>query len=410
MTTTTPNLSLVLYNSTTDGAEYFSNFRAVVAGVAPTSNFYRIDTAYGTHTTQINSLLTTRGAILTPAVYVIAHYFEANSITEITSYITNMMIILKLDTTSSGSVTLNINALGTKDVKKINSSGAIVDIVGGELIAGKYYLFVYDGTRWIWVDSRPPDTVYVSGTTGNVVTLAADGSLLGTVTPSALLSDTTHAATPKSTPADADEWSFWDSVGLVLKKLTWANIKTALASTFADLASAQVITGAKTFGTIGGTVGKLILAGSTSGSTILNASATAGSTTVVLPAANDTLVALATTDTLTNKRITPRVGSTTSSATPTINTDNYDAYSITALSEAITSFTTNLTGNPTNFQKLLIRIKDDGTARAISWGASFESGTATLPTTTVLGKTLMVGFMYDSVDSKWACEATGSRA
>ena len=115
-------------------------------------------------------------------------------------------------------------------------------------------------------------------------------------------------------------------------------------------------------------------------------------------------------ETLTNKRITPRVLTITSSATPTINTDNYDAVTITALAEAITSFTTNLSGTPTNFQKLIIRIKDNGTAQAITWGDSFQSGSVALPTTTVLGKTLMVGLIYDSVDSKWTCEATGSRA
>ena len=46
------------------------------------------------------------------------------------------------------------------------------------------------------------------------------------------------------------------------------------------------------------------------------------------------------------------------------------------------------TGAPTNFQKLIIRIKDDGTARAITWGDSFQSGSVTLPTTTTSGKTL----------------------
>lgn len=55
------------------------------------------------------------------------------------------------------------------------------------------------------------------------------------------------------------------------------------------LASVQTVTGAKTFGTIGGAVGKLILAGSTSGSSILNAAAVAGSTTITLPNANSTL-------------------------------------------------------------------------------------------------------------------------
>jgi len=119
---------------------------------------------------------------------------------------------------------------------------------------------------------------------------------------------------------------------------------------------------------------------------------------------------ISSTSTFTNKRVTPRVGSTTSHATPTINTDNYDAYSITAQAEAITSMTTNLSGTPTNFQRLIIRIKDDGTARAITWGASFEAKGVALPTTTVLSKVLTVGFIYDTVTSKWGCVASISEA
>lgn len=74
------------------------------------------------------------------------------------------------------------------------------------------------------------------------------------------------------------------------------------------------------------------------------------------------------TKTSTNKRFTPRVTSTASSATPTINTDNTDAVDITALAADITSMTTSLSGTPTNFDKLIIRIKDNGTSRAITWG------------------------------------------
>lgn len=70
------------------------------------------------------------------------------------------------------------------------------------------------------------------------------------------------------------------------------------------LASVQTVTGAKTFGTIGGAVGKFILAGSTSGSTIVNAAAVAGSTTMTLPTASTTLIGTDTTDTLTNKTLT----------------------------------------------------------------------------------------------------------
>jgi hypothetical protein len=111
------------------------------------------------------------------------------------------------------------------------------------------------------------------------------------------------------------------------------------------------------------------------------------------------------TETLTNKRVTPRVGTVASHATPTINTDNVDVFTITALAEAITSMTTNLSGTPTTAQKLIIRIKDDGTARAIAWGASFASRGGTLPTTTVLGKTHYVGLIWNEVASVWDCVA-----
>ena len=115
-------------------------------------------------------------------------------------------------------------------------------------------------------------------------------------------------------------------------------------------------------------------------------------------------------ETLTNKRITSRVGTTASSGTPTINTDTYDSYSITELAVAITSMTTNLTGTPTNFQKLIIRFKDNGTARAITWGASFEAKGVDLPIITVLSKVLTVGFIYDTVTSKWGCVASAQEA
>src|SRR3990172_7175662 len=116
------------------------------------------------------------------------------------------------------------------------------------------------------------------------------------------------------------------------------------------------------------------------------------------------------TETLTNKRITPRVSSEASSATPTINTDTADCHSITALAVAITSFTTNLSGTPTNFQKLIIRIKDNATARAIAWGASFVALGVALPTTTVISKELTVGFIYDTVSAKWGCVASAQEA
>lgn len=106
----------------------------------------------------------------------------------------------------------------------------------------------------------------------------------------------------------------------------------------------------------------------------------------------------------------PRVTTITSSATPTINTDNCDAVTITALAAAITSMTTNLSGTPKNFQRLMIRIKDDGTARAITWGTSFEACGFPLPTTTVASKRLTILLIYDSVAAKWGCISASQEA
>ena len=102
--------------------------------------------------------------------------------------------------------------------------------------------------------------------------------------------------------------------------------------------------------------------------------------------------------------MTKRSSTTTSSATPTINTDNVDIYGLTAQAVDITSFTTNLSGTPTDGQLLWIYIIGTA-ARAIAWGTSFESSTATLPTTTVSTNRLDVGFAWNAASSKWRCVA-----
>jgi hypothetical protein len=63
------------------------------------------------------------------------------------------------------------------------------------------------------------------------------------------------------------------------------------------------------------------LSGSTSGTTTLQATAVAGTTTITLPAATDTLVGKATTDTLTNKTLTaPVIGTISNTGTLTLPT------------------------------------------------------------------------------------------
>lgn len=89
------------------------------------------------------------------------------------------------------------------------------------------------------------------------------------------------------------------------------------------------------------------------------------------------------------------------SATPTPTGGSLrNFFTITALAQAATFAAPS--GTPANGNKLTIRIKDNATARALSWNAIYRAGTdVALPTTTVLSKTLYLGFIYNGVDTKW---------
>ena len=117
---------------------------------------------------------------------------------------------------------------------------------------------------------------------------------------------------------------------------------------------------------------------------------------------------ISSTNTLTNKRITAREQTEASSATPTPTSDSADIYTLTALAANATFAAP--TGTPTQGQKLIIRILDNGTARTLGWNAIYVSRGATLPTTTVISKYLYVGLIYNSTASKWDCVAVSSEA
>jgi hypothetical protein len=107
--------------------------------------------------------------------------------------------------------------------------------------------------------------------------------------------------------------------------------------------------------------------------------------------------------TLTGKRITKRVQSVADAATVTPTSDTIDVVDITAIAQAFTI--ANPTGTPTNKQVLEFEIKDNGTARAITWGNGYVSGGTDLPSTTTISKILTIVVQYSTANSlnKWRC-------
>lgn len=123
------------------------------------------------------------------------------------------------------------------------------------------------------------------------------------------------------------------------------------------------------------------------------------------------LVGLSATQTLTNKRVTPRVVSITSAATITPTSDTADQYNVTAL--ATTAAFAIPSGTPTDGQKLSIRIEDSGAGQSISWtttaGGYRVIGT-TLPTSIAAGKVIYVGCVYNLADGFWDVVAVAIQA
>ena len=116
--------------------------------------------------------------------------------------------------------------------------------------------------------------------------------------------------------------------------------------------------------------------------------------------------------TVSGTRVNPRIGTTTGAASPiTPTSDTADQYNVTALAVAATIAIP--TGTPVDGQKLTLRIKDNGTARALTWTTSaggYRILGTTLPTTTVLSKTVYVGCVYNAADAFWDVVAVAQQA
>jgi hypothetical protein len=270
------------------------------------------------------------------------------------------------------------------------------------------------------------------GTAGQVLTSNGAGALptftaaaTGTVTNVSWTGGIVSVATATSTPAFTIAGTS-GGIPYFSSGTTWASSAALAASALvigggAGAAPSTTTTGAGVLTALGiaangsgGFVtdtGSVTLTNKTLTSPVIGTIVNTG--TLTLPTSTDTLVGRATTDTLTNKRITPRVTSITGSAGGTITPtgDTADQYNITALGAAATFAIPS--GTPTDGQKLNIRIKDNGTGRALTWTTSaggYRVIETTLPTTTTANKTIYVGCIYNSADSFWDVLAVATQA
>jgi hypothetical protein len=321
-------------------------------------------------------------------------------------------------TTSSGanSVVLR-DANQNIDVNRINQGLQTVTAAGGTTVLTVASQFnqalVGTGNQTY----RLPDATTLSATTAFQFNNNATGTLtiqnnalatVGTIAPGgaagiALLSNGTVAGT-------------WDVHAYIPENVTWGTNALALGSTIISggtwqggtIQSGYGGTGLSTFAAANNalysTSASVLVAG-----TLPVAAGGTGATTL----AGASIATYSGTETLTNKRVTPRVISITGAAGGTITPtgDTADQYNITALGAAATFAIPS--GTPTDGQKLSIRIKDNGTGRALTWTTSaggYRVIGTTLPTTTTATKTIYVGCIYNSADVFWDVVAIATQA
>ena len=109
-----------------------------------------------------------------------------------------------------------------------------------------------------------------------------------------------------------------------------------------------------------------------------------------------------------NTRINSRTVSAASTATLTPDIQSGDQFNLTA--QAVALAVAAPIGTPVDGNKIMIRILDNGTARAITWNATYTVIGVTLPTTTVINKTTYVGCVYNANNTRWDVIAVTTQA
>ena len=85
------------------------------------------------------------------------------------AYTTRMKVGFLASNTNTGATTININSLGAKNLRKLESA-SLVPLIGGEIVAGMYYEIVYDGANF--VITNHPDTTQIAPVAGGAFVIS----------------------------------------------------------------------------------------------------------------------------------------------------------------------------------------------------------------------------------------------
>jgi len=177
-----------------------NNFNAIntqlinhVAGTADNHNASKVNNDSNVIGTKVSDALNTLSSVVESieaadsnaqiGVYSLNAAGTANVITATytgLTYYGGLKINMKVLATNTSSTTINLNSLGAKTVKIINSVGTKVDLAGGELTIGSIVNLEYDGTDFILLNKEVSDFSTPTTTTASVISLPNVGVVKST--------------------------------------------------------------------------------------------------------------------------------------------------------------------------------------------------------------------------------------
>ena len=126
---------------------YVKDALNLIAGIGTESNIYKINELEKLAELEDRNALTDVNATYASTSENIAAFNGV--VADIDSYRPGMVLILTLPQTNAGGITLNINDLGAKAVKKYDDNGSLMDLEAGDFVLRHKYFIEYDGTQFV---------------------------------------------------------------------------------------------------------------------------------------------------------------------------------------------------------------------------------------------------------------------
>ena len=131
---------------------YVKDALNLIAGIGTESNIYKINELFTGIDEKIAELEDRNALTDVNATYASTSGNIAafnGVVADIDSYRPGMVLILTLPQTNAGGITLNINDLGAKAVKKYDDNGSLMDLEAGDFVLRHKYFIEYDGAQFV---------------------------------------------------------------------------------------------------------------------------------------------------------------------------------------------------------------------------------------------------------------------